>query len=180
MVAAEVLAPLLQHQSVCFWTDNVGAVGDIKSKAPKLWRTDLQYLIRRLAQLAVDNQFMFYVREIEGDKNGLADALSRDYELEEYMSQFQIETWQKHSISKIVESIFIDLIKEPKNGKLNKLEPRNLEWHSLSRNPMSPRYDVNEKIEYWDELEDGESETISDINSDDESVDSDELETIYV
>ena len=149
VVAAELFGPQLQYKAVCFWIDNTGAVGDIKSKAPKLWRHDLQYLIRRLAYCAIKYKFMFYVNEIEGDRNGLADALSRNYNLHDYMSPIQIQMWQKHNASEIVEDIFKNLMDEPLNGKPTKIPPRILNWEPLSSNPNSPRFDVNTNIPPW-------------------------------
>ena len=127
IIMAETFGPMWSGKAVCFWIDNTGAAGDIKSKAPKLWRSDLQYLIRRLAKCAMKFQFLFYVHEIKGDNNGLADALSRNEELRKYMSPIQIEMWKKHDISGIVENIFVDLMNEPLNGRDTKLEKRCLD-----------------------------------------------------
>ena len=149
IVMAETFGPMWEGKAICFWIDNTGAAGDIRSKAPKLWRVDLQYLIRRLAKAAMKYRFLFYVKEIEGDNNGLADALSRNENLEKYMSPIQIEMWQKYSISTIVEEIFVDLMKEPLNGKPSNLEHRCLDTAGLSTDPNSPRFDVNEPIEKW-------------------------------
>ena len=117
IIMAELFGPFIKGKSICFWIDNTGAAGDIRSKAPKLWRHDLQYLIRRLAKLAIHYQFMFYVMEIEGDRNGLADALSRNYDLTPYISPIQQKMWKKHSATEIIEDIFIDLMNEPLNGR---------------------------------------------------------------
>ena len=149
IIMAEIFGPQFTGQAVCFWIDNTGAAGDIRSKAPKLWRHDLQYLIRRLAKAAIKYQFMFYVMEIEGDRNGLADALSRNYDLTDYMSPIQCEMWKKYSVSEIVEDILQDLMNEPINGKETKVPFRNLNWEPLSTDPTSPSRDVNTAIGAW-------------------------------
>ena len=62
---------------VTFYNDNKAAAAAIETKAPALWRNDLQYLTREISFLSVKYKFYFWGIHINGDKNDHADALSR-------------------------------------------------------------------------------------------------------
>lgn len=77
LVALEIWWPKLVGRSVTLYNDNASAAAAIASKAPKLWRNDMHYLIRRIAFLAVEKRFYFWGIHIKGSLNDIADALSR-------------------------------------------------------------------------------------------------------
>ena len=70
-------APLLSGKAVTLYNDNAAAAAAIATKAPALWRSDLQYLIREIAKLAIHYKFYFWGIHVNGKKNDIADALSR-------------------------------------------------------------------------------------------------------
>ena len=56
---------------------NPAAASALISKAPPLYRTDLQCIIRDIALMAMSHRFMFWGVKIDGKVNDYADALSR-------------------------------------------------------------------------------------------------------
>lgn len=52
--------PWLSCSTVTIYNDNPSAAGSIRTKAPRLYRMDLQCLIRELALTAINNQFYFW------------------------------------------------------------------------------------------------------------------------
>ena len=77
VVAMDLFSDILCNSSVTFYNDNPGAAGALISKAPPLWRVDMQCLTRQIASLAIDNDVMYWGIKIDGDDNDNADALSR-------------------------------------------------------------------------------------------------------
>ena len=77
LVAMDLFSDILHDSSVTLYNDNPGAAGALISKAPPLWRTDMQLLTRRIATLAIDNSTMYWGIKIDGAVNEYADALSR-------------------------------------------------------------------------------------------------------
>ena len=80
VVAIYIIRKSLKNLSVSIFNDNPGAAGAIRSKAPPLFRLDLQVLTRFLATLAFDNKFYFWgihKTVAESDEMKVADALSR-------------------------------------------------------------------------------------------------------
>ena len=73
----DLFSDILCDSSVTFYNDNGGAASALISKAPPLWRTDMQCLTRQIASLAINNNTMFWGVKINGDVNEYADALSR-------------------------------------------------------------------------------------------------------
>ena len=60
--------------------DNPSAAMSIRTKAPQLWRSDLQALVRLLASIAIEDKFYFwgqYSLAKDDDEMKLADGLSR-------------------------------------------------------------------------------------------------------
>ena len=83
LVGIILLTPHLTNKCVTIYNDNPAAAGAIRTKAPRLYRMDMQCLIRALALQAIENQFYFWGIHYTV-KNGysmkLADKLSRfDY-----------------------------------------------------------------------------------------------------
>ena len=77
VVAMDLFSDILQNSSVTFYNDNPGAAGALISKAPRLWRSDMQCLTRNIAMLSITNNAMYWGIKINGDVNEYADALSR-------------------------------------------------------------------------------------------------------
>ena len=91
LIAIELWADLFVNKSVTIYNDNPGAAGAIRTKAPRLYRLDMQFLIRRLASIAVDNKFYFWgihCTANDDPKMDLADALSRFKNAPKYSMQF--------------------------------------------------------------------------------------------
>ena len=80
VVGIILLTPYLTNNTVTIYNDNPGAAGAIRTKAPRLYRLDMQCLIRHLAFHAIENKFYFWGVHYTV-KNGhpmqLADDLSR-------------------------------------------------------------------------------------------------------
>ena len=77
VVAMDLFSDILTNSSITFYNDNPGAAGALITKAPPLWRADMQCLTRQIATLAIDNNTMFWGIKINGDVNDYADDLSR-------------------------------------------------------------------------------------------------------
>ena len=90
VVAMDLFSDILSDSSVTFYNDNPGAAGALISKAPRLWRSDMQGLTRDIAMLAIENNTVYWGIKINGDVNEYADALSRfkNYDWE------QLDVWQ--------------------------------------------------------------------------------------
>ena len=76
-IACEIWGPYLSGKAVTIYNDNPAAASALISKAPPLYRTDLQCIIRDIALKAMMHNFMFWGVKIDGKKNDYADALSR-------------------------------------------------------------------------------------------------------
>ena len=76
-IAYDVWGPQLAGKAVTMYNDNPAAASALISKAPPLYRTDLQHIIRDIALKAIMHNFMFWGVKIDGKKNDYADALSR-------------------------------------------------------------------------------------------------------
>ena len=80
IVAVSIFAPRFKHKAITIHNDNPCASKSIYTKAPPLYRLDLQFLIRRLATLAVDSKFYFWGSHTtakESPEMKMADQLSR-------------------------------------------------------------------------------------------------------
>ena len=82
LIAIKLWINLFSHKCVTIYNDNPGASGSIVTRAPKLYRLDMQYLIRTLALLAVKNKFYFFgvwCIDAHSANMKIADGLSRFY-----------------------------------------------------------------------------------------------------
>ena len=80
LVAILLWGDKFTNKSVTIYNDNPGAASAIRTKAPRLNRLDMQFLIRELAYLATNNKFYFWgihITQAESDGMRLADQLSR-------------------------------------------------------------------------------------------------------
>ena len=80
IVGVVLFSNKLKNKAITIYNDNPAAAGAIRTKAPKLYRLDLQFLIRYLATLAVSNKFYFWGIHFtvkDGEKMKIADELSR-------------------------------------------------------------------------------------------------------
>ena len=80
VVGVALVAKDIRHKSISIYNDNPIAANAICTKAPRLFRLDLQYLIRYLATLAVQHKFYFWGIHYtvkDGPEMQLADDLSR-------------------------------------------------------------------------------------------------------
>ena len=77
LIAVFVAQDMLKEKCVTIYNDNPGAAAAIITKAPPLWRNDMQYIARKLAMFAVENHTMYWGIKIDGKHNEYADALSR-------------------------------------------------------------------------------------------------------
>ena len=104
----------LKNKAITIYNDNPGAAGAIRTKAPRLYRLDLQYLIRYLAALAVSKKFYFWGVHYtvkDGNEMKIADQLSRfNFDKNDITDNIPII-----NCASIVNLIFEDLLKHPKN-----------------------------------------------------------------
>ena len=80
LIAVHLWGHLYSNKCVTIYNDNPGAAGAIRTKAPRLYRLDMQYLVRDLATVATIHKFYFWGIHCtcENDPNmKLADGLSR-------------------------------------------------------------------------------------------------------
>lgn len=80
IVGVTLMLPHLKNKSITIYNDNPIAAGAIRTKAPRLYRLDLQFLIRRLATMAAKSKFYFWGIHYtvkDGIEMQLADDLSR-------------------------------------------------------------------------------------------------------
>ena len=76
-IACKLWAKEMQTKSVTMYIDNASAAAAVKTKAPKLYRIDMNYLIRYMAKLAVSHNFLFWgIHKFDKDMDR-ADGLSR-------------------------------------------------------------------------------------------------------
>ena len=81
-IALELWGKSFGDKSVSIYNDNPAAASAIAKKAPKLYRVDMQFLVREIANKAIDNKFYFWGihrTKDEDPKMGFADALSREF-----------------------------------------------------------------------------------------------------
>lgn len=94
LIATILWSGLFHGSSVTIYNDNPGAASAIRTKAPRLYRIDMQYLIRTLSMCAVANKFYFWGLHCTRDndpKMDLADGLSRVKLNEKY--SFESNNW---------------------------------------------------------------------------------------
>ena len=102
LIAVKLWAPLLSGGCVALYNDNPGAAGAIITKAPPLYRLDMQFMIRELSKLAATYKFYFWGIKVNGNENDQADALSRFYDLK----QFNLDSTKCKMVkSKLVQSV---------------------------------------------------------------------------
>ena len=65
------------YKNIYFYCDNSFAAYGIINQRAKLSRRDLNYLIRKFADLSAQYHFRFFVKHIPGEENEVADSLSR-------------------------------------------------------------------------------------------------------
>ena len=114
LVGIELLLPQLHNHTVTIYNDNPTAAGAIRTKAPRLHRLDLQYLIRRLASLAVKHKFYFWGIHYtvkDGAPMQLADDLSRYHPA----ATSQTSKYPKRDAIKVVDHILRELCWRPLN-----------------------------------------------------------------
>ena len=113
IVGVLLLIPDLKNKAVTIYNDNCSAAAAIRTKAPRLYRLDMQYLVRFLATLAVNNKFYFWGIHFtikDGVEMKIADQLSR--------FTYKKDTSNTTSIincTKIVNVLFRGLLNHPKN-----------------------------------------------------------------
>ena len=65
------------YKNIYFYCDNSTAAYGLMNQRAKLSRFDLNYIIRKFAELSAQFHFRFFVKHIPGEENEVADALSR-------------------------------------------------------------------------------------------------------
>ena len=76
-IAFDLWGSQLAGKAITIYNDNPAAAAALITKAPPLYRTDLQCVTRDIALMAMKNRFMYWGVKIDGEKNDYADALSR-------------------------------------------------------------------------------------------------------
>ena len=77
IIATELWSDKFVNKSVTLYNDNPGAAYALATKAPRLYRLDMNFLIIYLAKLAIDKKFKFWGVHCIDDRIDLADGLSR-------------------------------------------------------------------------------------------------------
>ena len=111
-----LLLPQLKNKCVTIYNDNPAAAAAIRTKAPRLYRLDLQFLVRYLATLAVEHKFYFWgIHEIvkESKNMQLADDLSRFQASARIKTKNAPRKWPL----KIVNDLLLQLLEQPANLK---------------------------------------------------------------
>ena len=109
----------IRGKCIKFWIDNTNAQSWIASKTPPLQSVDCQYLMRKLADLANEYKFYFWVDRIAGKVNNLADRLSRHKNL--YLGGNALKGgFIRHDVSEFVNQCYEELKQQPLNGRLSK------------------------------------------------------------
>ena len=111
LIAAEIGHKNWKGKCVTFFNDNSGASAAIIHKCSKLWRLDMNHLIREFCMLSATNRYYFWGVDIDGSVNERADALSR-------FSDFDTSAWDVVPYQRVVDianSIFEKLIQAPQN-----------------------------------------------------------------
>ena len=114
IVGVTLATPYITNKTITIYNDNPGAAGAIRTKAPKLYRIDLQFLIRHLATLAVKNKFYFWGLHFtvkDGNEMKIADQISR--------FTFKKENVKDNVTMTNCTSIVNDLLKEVLKQPLN-------------------------------------------------------------
>ena len=104
----------LKNKAITIYNDNPGAAGAIRTKAPRLYRLDLQFLIRFLATLAVNDKFYFWGIHYtvkDGGEMKIADQLSR-FEFNKNNVRDNIPVI---NCTALVDVLFKELLKHPLN-----------------------------------------------------------------
>ena len=65
------------YKNIYFYCDNSPASYGLMNQRAKLERRDMNYLIRKFAELSASYHFRFFIQHIPGEENQVADALSR-------------------------------------------------------------------------------------------------------
>ena len=132
LIAVKLWGDRLAGQCVALYNDNPGAAGAIATKAPPLYRLDMQYMVRELAKLAIKYHFYFWSIKIDGDQNDQADALSRFKPLHQFNLQqplCKMESFEKTQ----------QITNEYMNGLLNyrvNVDPYKKQWNMYAIQQM--------------------------------------------
>ena len=100
------------YKNVFFYCDNSTAAYALINQRASLSRFDLNYIVRKFAELSAEYHFRFYIKHIPGEENQVADALSRFKSGYRYgetdLSDFQFYPTQ--SAIDIANEIYADLL----------------------------------------------------------------------
>ena len=69
LIAMQIARELIKDKSVTIYNDNPGAAAALITKAPPLWRNDMQFITREIAMLAIENNTMYWGIKIDGKHN---------------------------------------------------------------------------------------------------------------
>ena len=159
LVAAKLWGHTLTGQCVALYNDNPGAAGAIITKAPPLYRLDMQYMVRELSKLAVQYHFYFWGIKVDGANNEQADALSRFKNLEFFnVDETKCTMVDPKKTQQVVNEYMNGLIKYRKNvnPKLKKWDMYALTEINIRRNIRAgraienPHYSVVQKIDDYE------------------------------
>ena len=119
ITAAYAFRHVFKNKCVRFWIDNTNAQAWIRSKSPPLHAVDCQYLIRKLADLANEYKFYFWVDRISTEDNKLADKLSRKRNL---FLKGKVEKggFKRIDVKEFVNKCFKEMKEIPPNGRLDR------------------------------------------------------------
>ena len=122
-MAVRLWAHMFHNKCVTIYNDNCGAASAIRTKAPKLYRMDLQYLIRNLATVATATKFYFWglhITRAESPAMDLADGLSRFKKEDMYNIKKLNLIDDSVMATKICNELLMQLIDQPHNLPKNR------------------------------------------------------------
>ena len=143
VIACELWAEKLQGKTVTIYNDNPGAATTIATKAPKLYRMDLLFLITYLSKLAIKYNFKFWGVHLFNEEMDLADGLSRDKMEIKYQFDEKLKNDSSNALT-ICNNILSQLALAPNNLPNNRDIPYKLrkEYNLL----LDSKFYMNEKV----------------------------------
>ena len=125
VVACEVFVSELTGKSVSMYIDNPGAASAVATKAPRLYRLDMNFLILYLAKLAIEFNFMFWGIHCFDARMDVADGLSRYKTEPKYNINKNFKSYNEKALI-ITNKILTQLMLYPNNLNDNCDIPRNI------------------------------------------------------
>ena len=116
-IMAAHMAPHWRYKHVRFYCDNKAASWALINKRANLGRRDMEYVTMRFCQLSAKYHFRFWIKNIKGEENQMADALSRfktSYK-NNVLDMSELEFLNVNDIIQTVDELLFEIEKLPLN-----------------------------------------------------------------